>query len=299
MGRWIIVSRARFYREKTGRGHSFRYAGPTSFGFSEQPAARLTRSRRGHRRSGRSRCRQNGWSSAASMVEISEEMIDREKADDQQRVASLGDFMGNLGPGAWAWDSGVGFGLRRPVGGRSDPILTAFRTRTSQTICPKDIVRLARPQSGLSLPQGSGSIWSARMRAATLSYRPNASFMHGMPTDKIRSAAARLGNSLTRPQHISQSLGSSNTGPRRARLPLPYRRSPAPSAAQRVQPSAYLASRAPCDQVSLHITYCCVASGSPPLGLRAWLSCGSCGIGEDHLIKLAKRRPPPDRRNRQ
>jgi hypothetical protein len=66
----------------------------------------------------------------------SEERDDR-KDDDQQGVASHGDFMRNLDPGLVL----ITLALSCAACGESPTVLTAFRTEAqAQTHCPKDIV---------------------------------------------------------------------------------------------------------------------------------------------------------------
>jgi hypothetical protein len=100
------------------------------------------------------------------------------KADDQQRVASLGGFMRNLDPGLVL----ITLALSCAACGESSTFLTAFRTEEqAQTHCPKDIVVWLDPQSGLYYFKGHGSYGRSNAGRYACRTEADAAGMHGMP----------------------------------------------------------------------------------------------------------------------
>jgi len=100
------------------------------------------------------------------------------KADDQQRVASHGDFMRNLGQGLVL----IALALSCAACGESATVLTAFRTEEqAQTHCPKDIVVWLDPQSGLYYFKGHGSYGRSNAGRYACRSEADAAGMHGMP----------------------------------------------------------------------------------------------------------------------
>jgi hypothetical protein len=100
------------------------------------------------------------------------------KADDQQRVASHGDFMRNLGPGLVL----IALASACAGCGESPTVLTAFRTEEqAQTHCPKDIVIWLDPQSGLYYFKGHGSYGRSNAGRYACRTEADAAGMHGMP----------------------------------------------------------------------------------------------------------------------
>ena len=100
------------------------------------------------------------------------------KADDQQRVASHGDFMRNLGPGLVL----IALALSCAACGESATVLTAFRTEEqAQTHCPKDIVVWLDPQSELYYFKGHGSYGRSNAGRYACRTEADAAGMHGMP----------------------------------------------------------------------------------------------------------------------
>jgi hypothetical protein len=98
--------------------------------------------------------------------------------DDQQRVASHGDFMCNLGPGPVL----IALASVCAACGESPTVLTAFRTEEqAQTHCPKDIVVWLDPQSGLYYFKGHGSYGRSNAGRYACRTEADAAGMHGIP----------------------------------------------------------------------------------------------------------------------
>jgi hypothetical protein len=100
------------------------------------------------------------------------------KADDQQHVASHGDFMRSLVPGLVL----IAVALSCAACGESPTILTAFRTEEqAQTHCPKDLVVWLDPQSGLYYLKGHVSYGRSNAGRYACLTEADAAGMHGMP----------------------------------------------------------------------------------------------------------------------